>query len=112
MDRTDLIGRWNAPCLPYRPKVRQGYMELNLRVDPRSETMDASGINYQGYNRIHQLEVRKVSDSEFEITVTSDKPFNLQVNRLYDLNPENPLLGNIQTVGGGGTRQTYRFQVR
>ncbi len=84
-------------------KIRQGYVELNLRIDPADGAILINGVNYPDYNRIHKLEVRKISDNQFELTVNSDKPFNLQLNRMYGLNPSRPRIGKVLSIGGGGS---------
>lgn len=84
-----------------REKVRQGYLELNLALDPSDEGVAIRDINYPGHNRIESLEVKRVGDV-FEIRATSEAPFQLQLNRAFGdgASAASPVLGQIVTVGG------------
>lgn len=84
-----------------REKIRRGYLELNLTVDPGEEGVTIRDINYPGYNRIVQLEVKRVEDG-LEIRAKSEAPFQIQLNRGFgeEASPEALRTGEIITVGG------------
>ncbi|NJL25792.1 MAG: hypothetical protein HC902_11855 [Calothrix sp. SM1_5_4] len=100
------------------PTARHG-LEWNLRtplkVGDRSDGLGVYNLQYNGGN-VKTLEISRVSQNEYVLTVESEKPFDLRLGSLLDgsdrLKTDLQSRSQVIKVSGGNKTQTVRVRLK
>ena len=95
----------------------RGYLEWNLNFDwPLEQELKMENFSYRGI-AVHSMALKKVSQDHYVMTIDSEEPFVLQINRMFknagDVIPQaEPTVGSaLLHVGGGKGPQIIAFEL-